>query len=130
MDFPIQDDNIALEPPEILTFTITVINPVPGIKIDPFSTTIVRIVDEDGELIELPKQKPGSRNHHYMLTPGIEMDIHNIIVSVGDCLAGEGKLRSIVLMPAPISILGWGGGGGGVEEHTGIYIVICIVDNC
>ena len=55
VDFTIQDDNIALEPPAILTFTITVINPVPGIEIDPFSTTIVRIVDEDGELIELPK---------------------------------------------------------------------------
>lgn len=47
MDFPIQDDNIALEPPEILTFTITVVDPVPGIEIDPYDTTIVTIVDDD-----------------------------------------------------------------------------------
>ena len=50
MDFPIDDDNIALEPPEILTFTITVIDPIPGIGIDPYGTTIVTIVDEDRKL--------------------------------------------------------------------------------
>ena len=68
VDVPIQDDRIALEPPEILTFTITVINPVPGIEIDPFNTIIVTIVDEDGELRTL----------------GIEMPIH--VVLLGDCL--------------------------------------------
>ena len=47
--FLIQDDNIGLEPTENLTFIISVIGSVTGIDINPYNTTTVMIVDEDGE---------------------------------------------------------------------------------
>ncbi|CAI8020174.1 hypothetical protein GBAR_LOCUS12070 [Geodia barretti] len=44
--FQIPDDIIALEPPETISFTLTVLNPNPQISVDP-DTTTVTILDND-----------------------------------------------------------------------------------
>ena len=46
--FQIPDDVIALEPPETISFTLTVLDPNPQISVDP-DTTTVTILDNDGE---------------------------------------------------------------------------------
>ena len=46
--FQIPDDVIALEPPETISFTLTVLDPNPQISVDP-DTTTVTIFDNDCE---------------------------------------------------------------------------------
>ena len=46
--FAIPDDVIALEPPETISFTLTVLDPNPQISVDP-GTTTVTILDNDCE---------------------------------------------------------------------------------
>lgn len=50
IDFPILDDDIALEPPQLLNFSLTVVNPISdSIEIDPYATTTVVILDDDSK---------------------------------------------------------------------------------
>ena len=50
VDFPIADDDIALEPPQILNFSLTVIDPISdSIIVDPYASTRVVILDDDGK---------------------------------------------------------------------------------
>ena len=50
LDFPIEDDQIALEGIETLTFTLTFVDILPNVTLGDPDTTNVGIMDDDGKL--------------------------------------------------------------------------------
>ena len=50
VDFPIEDDQIALEGIETLTFTLSLVDILPNVTLGDPDTTNVGIMDDDGKL--------------------------------------------------------------------------------
>ncbi len=49
VSFPLADNNIALEEPDRLVFSLTLIDSRPGVQLGEFNTTSIIINDDDGQ---------------------------------------------------------------------------------
>ena len=50
INFTVADDSIVLEPTESFEWTLTLVTTINGVSIQPFSTTTISIMNDDGEL--------------------------------------------------------------------------------
>lgn len=49
IDFMVENDDIALEPTEILPWNLEIVGSVERASVDPYNTTNIQIVDDDGK---------------------------------------------------------------------------------